>query len=201
MMRACPCVWGRLLLAAMTSHHFWSLGVGYEGAAARSAHAWSCQWVMQWLKYNSQLKMKSPLQRSRVTTDWWPWQTNNWRPSTRFQRRTVLSADADRIASSQTATQVTRPTCPDSSSSGSHGSVPCGVHTRTKPSWPPVASIVDSSFTLRHWTPPSCASMICSSRHSGTCFFDSMKPMTLPFSHPACNIRHHSVISKQVWFV
>ena len=105
---------------------------------------------IQCLKCNLQLKIKSPVQRSRVTTDWWPRQTNSSRPSTMFQRRIVLSADAVRTESSQSVMQVTRASCPLSSSSGSHGSSPCGDHTRTKPSWPPVATTLDSSSTLRH---------------------------------------------------
>ena len=134
--------------------------------------------------------MKSPVQMSRVTTDWWPRQTNNSRPSTTFQRRIVLSTDAVRIESSQKATQVTRHSCPESWSSGSHGWSPRGDHTRTKPSWPPVASNVECSLTLRHWTPPSCASTSCSRRHSDTCDFDSTTPISRPLNRTVYNIRY-----------
>jgi len=37
---ACPHVRGRLLLAAMTSPYFWSMG-----AATQSTHAWVQQWT------------------------------------------------------------------------------------------------------------------------------------------------------------
>jgi len=129
----------------------------------------------------SQLKIKCPVQIIRVTTEWCPRQTNSWLPSTTLHRRTVWSADADMMEYSQKATQVTRPSWPVSSSSGSHGCVTRGDHTRTKPSWPPVASNVESSLTLKHWTPPSCASTTCSSRHSGACCdLDSTKPIDHP---------------------
>jgi len=127
---------------------------------------------------NSLLKMKSPVHMRRVTTDWCPTQTNNWRPSTTLQRRTVLSADAVTTESSQKAMQVMRPPWPPSSSSGSHGWSPTrGDHTRTKPSWPPVARSVESSLTLRHSTRPLCASTTCSSLPSDTADLDSDTPI------------------------